>query len=227
LTARHLSYVAIAGAAVIVAVSFVMSAGAVIDYAKAIGVDHRLAIALPVCLEAVIVVAAAVRVARRLDELARSGLAGAMFFGAIAVSLAVNVAHGGPDPIAAALSGIPALSLPASLHLALEEWLRVRNTPRTTRKAKKTPRTLNTASGISRKLDKPPAVEAAVSGPPANGHAPRKLTRREVADRYPTLTDIEALIAEHDGNMTTAAKAIPTNRSALYGHIETLKGANA
>lgn len=215
MTARHLTYVIIAGAAVIMATSFYYSAGAQIDYATAIGVDPRLARGLPICIEAVIVVCGAAMAIHRMDpKLNPSWLARCGFLGAVVVTFAVNWAHGGPNPYAAALSTAPAAALPLTLELALGEWLRLREQPKTKPRARapRKPR----GAGVRSPAGSAAAVAAAMG---AGGDA--KLSMAGVREKYPTVGvldgDIAAVGSERElaRKLNTHAKYLRRRREEL------------
>lgn len=241
MNSRHLTYAAIFGAAVILVVSFWFTIGAQKDFAIDQGVDPGLANALPVCIEALIVVSGAVMAIRRMerDEAAENSKAGDVrpswlargaFFGAVTVTFAVNWAHGAPHAVmpwwvAPFLSAVPAVSLPVSLELALVEWLRVRGHEKPARLAKprrtRPSKAQKPAVGAGEPALAKPA-QAVTSGPPVNGDAPRNLTIDELRDRYPTRQDIDRLLAEHDGVKTRAAAAVPCAKSTFYSWLNEL-----
>lgn len=106
-----------------IVVSFVASAAATTDYAMSQGVHPHLAYALPVCLELMVVVAAAKMLLGEQVVLAR-----AVFYAGVATAWAVNYAHA-DGGVGGVLAALPALSLPVALHLALHAPARTRRTP--------------------------------------------------------------------------------------------------
>lgn len=230
MTVVRLAQAAIVAALASALVAFVASARAAVDYAAQVGVHPDLALAMPVFLEGIVVVSGATIVACRIhDDLEQSKLALVMFAAAVSVSTAINAAHGGPDPAAAFLSALPPLALPATLHLALDLWLRVRDLPATKKRTHVRRRVEHAFDTAPRAMPRAASQPAAATGDTngqrarAEGDTGQLLRIAQIRDRYPTAGDLAQLLDEHSGNQAAAANAIPTHRGTLRKRMAELE----
>lgn len=198
--------VVVGACALIAVVSFALSASAQIDYARHVGVHPNLALALPVCLDALLLASGAALMMRRRDR-RDAGMAAWIFWLAVAASVAVNALHGAPDAIeasaaAVALSIIPPLSLTASVELAIAEVLRAQGRGNSKKR------------GMSTKSSKP---KAGTLDAPSNGHKRATGTLAKL-----TLVELERLVAEH-GSQKKAADALAVSHGAVRNRLSRLR----